>query len=507
YRLLRRVGAGSTGVVWEAHDTALDRRVAVKILRGDSSRDPEIETVRFRREVIALVRTRHPNVVSVYDTGVHEREPYLVTEFLDGVSLHELVGRHGALASPAVRLIAVGVCEALAAVHAAGVLHRDVKPSNVSITTTGRVVLQDFGIARLIDQSAVTQANVRLGTPAFMAPESIQGMAPSPATDLYSLGLCLHLTLTGEAPLGDSDDIGPIIMRAVSVGARPLRGRGLGDPELIKLVDELCGLEPADRPQSAVEVLDRLGGPAPAGSPSVLAELVRRCLREEAVGHLRSVPEESTTLEVPEYLDMDAPVTGASPGPAAPGPAAVGGMVRSAPGSGAGAGGGGMGGARGLSGPMEPPELHARPRDAEPDMAAVAFLPRPPREVPDAALPAGDEVFAPAPPEPSLSLSMATLQLVMSNMTPGNAISRQREAVGLVLRGELREAARLLTTLSQFCLARFGPDHPTTLASQYWQAVCLARLGANGEALALFSRVSEHAGPWRDEGEGTDVRG
>ncbi|MDT0319894.1 serine/threonine-protein kinase [Streptomyces millisiae] len=435
YRLLRRVGAGGMGVVHEAHDTVLDRKVAVKVFRSDHARHPEADMERFRREGMALARIRHPNVVGVYDTGMHEREPYLVTEFLDGVSLYQLVRMHGGLPAPVVRLIGAGMCAALAAAHQGGVLHRDVKPSNVAITTVGQVVLQDFGIARLIDQSAVTQANVRLGTPAFMAPESVRGLSPTPATDLYSLGLCLHLALTGEAPLGESDDIGPIIERAVTEGARPLRGRVVGDPELAELVDELCRLEPADRPQSAVEVLERLG-PVPAGSPPALTELVRRCLRAEAVGYVRSLPDdEATSLDAPEYLDLW----------------------------------------------------------AQGDAAAA---------VEPAVVPVARTV-----PEEALSLSMATLQLVMSNMTPENAVSRQREAVNLVLRGELREAARLLTTLSQFCLGRLGPDHPTTLASQYWQAVCLARLGASGEALALFSRVSERAGPGRDEGEGTDVRG
>ncbi|MFD5317729.1 protein kinase [Streptomyces sp. NPDC127098] len=439
YRLLRRVGAGGMGVVHEAHDTVLDRKVAVKIFRSDHARHPEADMERFRREGMALARIRHPNVVSVYDTGMHEREPYLVTEFLDGVSLYQLVRMHGALPAPVVRLIGAGMCAALAAAHQGGVLHRDVKPSNVAVTTAGQVVLQDFGIARLIDQSAVTQTDVRLGTPAFMAPESVRGLPPTPATDLYSLGLCLHLTLTGEAPLGESDDIGPIIERAVTEGARPLRGRVVGDPELVELVDELCRLEPADRPQSAVEVLERVG-PVPAGSPPALTELVRRCLRAEAVGYVRSLPDdEAMSTDAPEYLDLSVP------------PWAHGGEAPA----------------------------------AEPAVVPVART----------------------APEPSLSLSMATLQLVMSNMTPGNAVSRQREAVNLVLRGELREAARLLTTLSQFCLGRLGPDHPTTLASQYWQAVCLARLGASGEALALFSRVSERAGLGRDEGEGTDVRG
>ncbi|GAB2913711.1 serine/threonine-protein kinase [Streptomyces mayteni] len=435
YRLLRRIGGGAMGVVYEAHDAVLDRRVAVKVLRLGHFGEPEDRLARFEREVKALARIRHPNVVRVYDSGMHEHEPYLVMEFLDGVSLYRLVRRRGALETSAVRMIAAGLCAALAAAHEARVLHRDVKPSNVTITAAGQVVLQDFGIARLVDQSVVTQANVRMGTPAFMAPESIRGAAPSPATDLYSLGLCLHLTLTGEPPLGDSDDIGPIIERAVTDGVSPLRDRGLGDPELVRLVDELCRKEPADRPQSASEVLGRLGPIAPDAGER-LTELVREFVRDDALGRFRSVPRDTVEPQVPEELD------GAVPGPPAGG--------------------------------------------------AWATVGAPPG------------VFS---PEPAVSLSMATLQLVMANMTPGTAVSRQREAVNLVLRGELPEAARLLASVTSFCQAHLGPDHPSTLVSQYWHAVCLARLGARKEALALFSRVNERAGPGETEREETDVRG
>ncbi|MEK8173246.1 serine/threonine-protein kinase [Streptomyces sp. M19] len=170
------------GVVHEAADSALDRRVAVKILA--SAAEVRVEGValeRFRREAQALARIRHPNVVTVHDIGVHQGRPYLVMEFLDGVELQGLVDHLGPLAPDAVRWIASGMSAALGAAHEAGVLHRDVKPSNVRITRTGRVVLQDFGLARLVEEAAITRAGVLVGTPRYMAPEVIRASAPSRA--------------------------------------------------------------------------------------------------------------------------------------------------------------------------------------------------------------------------------------------------------------------------------------------------------------------------------------
>ncbi|QHC22155.1 serine/threonine-protein kinase [Streptomyces sp. GS7] len=410
YRLVRLIGRGGMGAVHEALDTGLDRRVAVKRLLAAGGLDSGSTALRrFQREAQALARISHPGVVHVYDSGVHEGTPYIVMELLDGVGPAALVEAHGPLPPALAAEIGLGMCRALAAAHAAGVLHRDVKPTNVTVTRAGRVVLQDFGLARLAEEPAITQAGALLGTPQYMAPELIRGELPGPEADLYGLGACLYLMLTGTPPLGaDAVDVGVLVERAVGPGIPRLAERyGSGIPHaLAHLVDTLCGQEAGRRP-AAADVEGLLAGLPTADDQRALRELVARCVREQAVEFVYSPPAQDSS--VPEVLDW-------------------------------------------------------------------AAIPGPVPATPDAHRP--------------LTLSDGTLQMMLSGMTADNARSRQREAVNLVLRGDLQEAVRMLTAVAQVCASALGPDHPTTLTSQYWQAVCLARLGAGAEALELFSRVN-----------------
>ncbi|UFQ14535.1 MULTISPECIES: serine/threonine-protein kinase [Streptomyces] len=408
YRLLGLLGRGGMGVVHEAEDTRLGRRVAVKVLTAVEglAEDGEARD-RFLREARALARIEHPAVVTLYDAGLVEGTPYLVMQVLDGLSLAELVQRIGPLPAPVVAQVALDVVRGLAAAHESGVLHRDVKPSNIGINHGGHVVLHDFGLARLAGERAITRTGELVGTPQFMAPEAIRGAAPSPAADLYGLGACMYLMLTGELPLGDATvDYGAIVDRALGDGVPRLAGRLQGPPrELLDLVDRLCAQDPADRPGpigTTEEVLERHAD----GGRDTLAALLAGQVRDEAV---RSLHEAAAAAEEPEY-DWEEAV---------PHPRAE------------------------LADPLHPP-----------------------------------------------TLSDATRRIVLSSMTPQNALSRQREAVNLVLRGELQEAARMLAAVVPVCLSSLGPAHPTTLISQYWQAVCLARLGAGDKAVELLARVN-----------------
>lgn len=412
YRLLRRIGRGGMGVVHEALDPALDRRVAVKILHtGGDPEGADLQLERFRRETQALARIRHPNVVAVYDSGVDPGgAPFLVMELVDGVELQRLVEKYGALEPDVVRWIASGMSAALAAVHAAGVLHRDVKPSNVRITPSGRVVLQDFGLARLVEDTAITHVGLLVGTPRYMAPEVIRGEPPGPRSDLYGLGLCMYLMLTGESPRGALEDIGALVERAIDHDVPQLYGdvrvgRQRIPDGLAYLVDVLCAADPRARPESAAGIQTTVA--ASTDMAARVAELVRGCLREEALGLLDAAAQTPAYEDLPEYLE------------------------------------------------------------------------------PGTATAAGD-LLAP------LSLSDLTREVVMSSMTVENATSRLREAVNLVERGELQEAVRVLTAVSRVCAPALGDAHPTTLASRYWHGVCLARLGAGGEALALFAQVGTY---------------
>ncbi|MEU8626809.1 serine/threonine-protein kinase [Streptomyces sp. NPDC048669] len=419
YRLLRMIGAGGMGVVHEAQDAVLDRRVAVKILSvGAAAMDIEGMSERFRREARALARITGPGAPTLYDFGILEGAPYLVMEYLDGVDLQTLVTSQNRLPDAAVMGIGIGVCSCLAAAHDAGVLHRDVKPTNVRITTQGRVVLQDFGLVRLIEDTAITKVGALVGTPRYMAPEIMRGERPGPTSDLYGLGLCMYLMLTGKPPLAEVEDVGAVVERAIDEGALRLTGSHHQVlPELAELVDALSAREPSMRPQGADAALSvLLSLQTRPDAARLLGELVNRCIRDGAVEYVHNPSGLETSY--PEYLD-----TALFRGPAV--------------------------------------ELR-----------------------PDHGLP--------------LSLSDVTRQTVLGSMTAENAISRQREAVNLVLRGELQEAVHVLTSVVQVCTTALGADHPTTLSSQYWQAVCLARLGAREEALALFSGVSARVEQGRD---------
>ncbi|WP_066956021.1 serine/threonine-protein kinase [Streptomyces lushanensis] len=433
YRLLRTIGAGGMGVVHEAQDTELDRRVAIKILSAAGAPPDTLDTKemaeRFRREARALARITGPHTAALHDFGVLDGAPYLVMEFLDGVDMQTLVARQGRLPEATVIAVSAGVCAGLAAAHAAGVLHRDVKPTNVRITLQGRVVLQDFGLARLIEDTAITRVGALIGTPRYMAPEVMRGERPGPAGDLYGLGLCMYLMLTGEPPLDDAEDVGTIVERAIDEGTPRLTGsRHLVSSGLAELVDFLSAREPSLRPAGADAALAVLQSVQTSpGAVRALGDMVRGCIRDGAVEYVHHSSAVETSY--PEYFDT--------------------GFVRGFPG-------------------QRPDHELSLPRS----------LPLP------------------------LSLSDMTRQTVLGSMTAENALSRQREAVNLVLRGQLQDAVRVFTSVVQVCTTTLGADHPTTLTSQYWQAVCLARLGASGEALALFSRVSAHV---EQEQQGRDT--
>ncbi|MFB8182790.1 protein kinase [Streptomyces sp. NPDC055966] len=413
YRPLRLLGRGGMGVVYEADDTQLDRRVAVKVLTAVEGLGEDNEAWdRFVREARALARIDHPGVVTLYDSLVQTGTgtPCLVMQLLDGMSLADLMSAARRLPPPAVCAVALGIVEALTAAHEAGVLHRDLKPSNVGITRDGRVVLQDFGLARLAGEAAITRTGVVVGTPQFMAPEAISGAGPGPAADWYGLGACMYLMLTGEMPFGGAAEVGAIVERALGDGVPRLSGRPEAGPAwLTSLIDDLCAKDPALRPHDPKAMRSILEAGVEGGT-DVLVALLNRNVREGAVRAALAVP--ASAEELPEY-------------------------------------------------DWEQADTTPRAREAGPDP------------------------FHPA------TLSDATRRIVLASMTPRSALSRQREAANLVLRGQVREAAEMLSVVVPVCLSSLGPEHPTTLTSQYWQALCLAKLGAGAEALELLSRVNK----------------
>ena len=203
YRLVERLGAGGMSVVWRGFDEVLGRQVAVKVLPPSTSADPSFRR-RLRAEAQAAARLSHPHITNVYDYGEAttvdgEPVPYVVMELVDGESLAAVLARVRRLPWPAAVRICAEVSAALAAAHARGIVHRDVTPANVMLTPTGAKVV-DFGISALIGENDIDPDGSLLGTPAYLAPERLEGGQVSPATDVYAVGLLIYRTLIGQLP-------------------------------------------------------------------------------------------------------------------------------------------------------------------------------------------------------------------------------------------------------------------------------------------------------------------
>jgi hypothetical protein len=250
YRLERKIGRGGAGAVWRAHDERLDRPVAVKQIPIAPDAEASSRS-RALREARAAARLRVPNVVQVYDVIEDDANAYLIMELVDAPNLSTLVRRRGPLEAPTAAAMGLQILDALEAAHRVGILHRDVKPSNVLIDDdTPR--LTDFGIARLGDDPALTSTGVVMGTPAYIAPEHARGEDIGPAIDLYGLGATLYYAVEGESPFGGEGSLSTV-MAVVSSPPRPMTRAG----PLTDLLTELLSKDPGDRPE-ADEIRRRL---------------------------------------------------------------------------------------------------------------------------------------------------------------------------------------------------------------------------------------------------------
>jgi eukaryotic-like serine/threonine-protein kinase len=205
YELGDRLGSGGMSNVYKATDRILERTVAVKVLAEHLS-DDERFVARFRREALAVAKLIHPNIVQVYDTGVDEGRHYIVMEYVEGRSGAQILQRQGPLDPETAAEVGIQACAGLDYAHRRGIIHRDVKPGNLMIVggPVGggelAVKLTDFGIARAIEQTRITQVGSVVGTAAYLAPEQVRGEEATPATDVYALGVVLYQFLTGRLP-------------------------------------------------------------------------------------------------------------------------------------------------------------------------------------------------------------------------------------------------------------------------------------------------------------------
>jgi serine/threonine protein kinase len=216
YRLLTEVGRGGMGTVWHARDEALGRDVAVKeviLPHGFSDEERVIQHKRTFREARTAARLGHPGVVTVYDVVEEDGRPWIVMELIRGRSLQEEIKEEGTLPLRRVAEIGRQMLGALSAAHDAGILHRDVKPSNVLVTDTRstRAVLTDFGIARAQSDATLTQTGMLIGSPAYIAPERARGRDAVPASDLWSLGVTMYAAVEGKSPFERPDAMASLV--------------------------------------------------------------------------------------------------------------------------------------------------------------------------------------------------------------------------------------------------------------------------------------------------------
>ncbi|MBB4912093.1 serine/threonine-protein kinase [Actinophytocola algeriensis] len=250
YRLVHRIGTGAMGVVWTAHDERLNRTVAVKRLLLQPGLPPEEQAeavARCMREGRIAARLHHPNAISVFDVVDEDGAPCLIMEYLPSKSLAMVMSERGPLPAREVARIGAQSAAALAAAHAAGIVHRDVKPGNILLGDDGTVKITDFGISRASDDVTVTKTGMIAGTPAYLAPEAAVGNDPTPASDVFSLGSTLYAAVEGEPPFGLTENTLQLL-HAVAAGR--INPPQLAGP-LTGVLVAMLAAEPEQRPTTS----------------------------------------------------------------------------------------------------------------------------------------------------------------------------------------------------------------------------------------------------------------
>lgn len=261
YRVLRMLGRGGMGVVFEAEDPQLHRRVALKVVTPEIARSAAAKA-RFLREARAVAAVEHDNIIAIYQVGEDRGLPFLAMPLLQGETLADRLKREHRLPTAEVVRIGREVAAGLAAAHERGLIHRDIKPANLWLDwRSGRVKILDFGLARdtvALDEPSLTQSGAIVGTPHFMAPEQAEGLEIDARTDLFSLGSVLYCTATGELPFPGNS---PLRVLAALANRTPPRADSLVKdlpPDLGELIARLLQKDPADRPASAQDVAQEL---------------------------------------------------------------------------------------------------------------------------------------------------------------------------------------------------------------------------------------------------------
>jgi serine/threonine-protein kinase len=281
YRLDRRLGAGGMSTVYLAHDTVLERAVAVKLLAEHLAHD-EPFVARFQREARSAARLQHPNVVQVFDSGLdaETQRHYIVMELVDGPSCADVLRDRKRAGIEETADIVRDACHGLAYAHRAGVVHRDVKPGNLLIAAeSGTTKLADFGIAKAAEQTRITQVGSVLGTAAYLSPEQAHGEEAGPRADTYSLGVCAYQLLTGRLP----HEYGSLTELALKQQQEPIEPASALRPEVPPELDAAIAVALANDPDDRYESPLDFAAAIEAGLHGQATEVTRR-LAGAAVG-------------------------------------------------------------------------------------------------------------------------------------------------------------------------------------------------------------------------------
>ncbi|MDX1893342.1 Stk1 family PASTA domain-containing Ser/Thr kinase [Mycolicibacterium sp. 050158] len=310
YELGEILGFGGMSEVHLARDVRLDRDVAVKVLRADLARDPSFQ-LRFRREAQNAAALNHPAIAAVHDTGEADTTagtlPYIVMEYVDGVTLRELIHDDEPVDPQRAIEIIADACQALNFSHQHGIIHRDVKPANIMVTKAGAVKVMDFGISRALHDSGtpVTQAGAVVGTAQYLSPEQASGKPVDARSDVYALGCVLYELLTGEPPFVGDSPVAVAYQHVRSAPSAPSKRNPAISPELDAVVLKALAKDPADRYQSAADMRSDLirvhSGQRPEAPQGAAAERASR----PVASHSRSKRTNPATAAQPVLATTD----------------------------------------------------------------------------------------------------------------------------------------------------------------------------------------------------------
>ena len=298
YRLVELLGQGGMATIYRATDVQLGREVAVKVLQPQFGRDPDF-VARFKQEAQSAASLSHPNIVGVYDFGTDADGPYIVMELVDGEDVATLLARNGPLPPRQAARLAAEVAHALAAAHARGIVHRDVKPGNILVSTDGRVKVTDFGIARAWADARLTLPGVTLGSVHYFSPEQALGEQATPSSDVYSLGVVLYELLAGRPPW-QGDSAAAVAMARISAPPPLVSDVRPSVPPVLEAIDRRAlSPDPAARFPSAGAMAEALEAFLADGAPRAGAVAAPGAAAAAVVAPARPYPPDAYAAGAP----------------------------------------------------------------------------------------------------------------------------------------------------------------------------------------------------------------